>query len=478
MNIEKTHKKAHFIGICGVGMSAVAKLLKDRGWDITGSDDGFYPPISDYLVSVGIPFGVGYKAENIPKDADIIVIGKNAKLVPETNEEVRRAYESGIAVKSFPEVLSDITEKSHNIICAGSHGKSTCASIMAWCLHNAGKDPSFFIGAIPLNLGASSHIGDSEIFVLEGDEYPSANDDATSKFLYYHASDVLITSVEHDHVNVFKTQEDFRRPFIELISGMREDGILVINNTDEEARKIIPHSRAKTITYSVDGQSDWKADNISFGESTTFDLVHKGKPVVEIKTRLIGRHNIENIVGVSAVLLERRLLTREELQDGIETFDGLVRRLDKKTKTSGIPVYEGFGSSYTKAKAAIDAMKLHFPHKRLVVVFEPHTFSWRNKEYIHHYDTIFKDVDKVFIYKPAEQGSSTHEQLSQSEIVERVQASGINVEGIRDEKNGLIIANREIGENDVVLLLTSGNLDGMVQSIPNLLESKFGIDKS
>jgi len=472
-NMETKSKKAHFIGICGVGMSAVAKLLKDSGWEITGSDDGFYPPISDYLVAIGIPFAVGYKSENIPDDVDMIVIGKNAKLVPDTNEEVRYALELGVDVKSFPQVLQEITDGAHNIICAGSHGKSTCSSLMAWCLHNTGKDPSFFIGAIPFNFETTSHLGGGEVFVLEGDEYPSANDDDTSKFMYYNATDVLITSVEHDHVNVFKTQEDFSRPFINLISTLPEEGLLVINNSDEQAEKIIPYSNVRTVTYSVDGKSDWTAENISFGETTSFDLMYRGKLVVGLSTSAIGKHNVENIVGVSAMLLEKKLLNKEELVSGIETYSGIVRRLDKKTKASKVLVYEGFGSSYKKAEAAIAAMKLHFPDKKLVVVFEPHTFSWRNRDYIHHYDTIFNGVDRVYIYKPAEQGSGTHAQLTQEEIVGRVRSAGIDVDYIKDEKEGLEIIDKEVKDGDVVLLLTSGNLDGMVQSIPKLLDEKF-----
>ncbi len=471
--MENKIKKAHFIGICGVGMSAVAKLLKDSGWEISGSDSGFYPPVSIYLEKQKLSCEVGYRAENIPEDTEMIVIGKNAKLTPEENEEVKSAYESDIEVKSFPEVLNLLTKNTRNIICAGSHGKSTCSSIMTWCLHNAGKDPSFFIGALPLNFDVTSHLGEGETFVLEGDEYPSSNTDSSSKFMHYNAHDVLITSVEHDHVNVFKTQEDFSKPFIELINSLPKDGLLVINTGDREANKLSENFDRDHATYSVDADSVWRAENINYGQITTFDLIKNNKKVTGLETRLLGRHNIENIVGVAAMLLEKKLLTTEELQDGIKTFKGIVRRLDLKTEKSTVPCYEGFGSSYTKAKAAIDAIKLHFPTKRLVIVFEPHTFSWRNKDYIHHYDTIFEGVEKVFVYKPATQGSGTHAQLTHSDIVDRVKSSGVDVEHMENEKEGLEKIKKEVTENDVVLLLTSGNLDGMVQSIPHYLETNF-----
>ncbi len=471
--MTEQHKKVHFIGICGVGTSGVAKLLQDKGYEVTGSDEGFYPPVSDYLEKIKIPISVGYRKENVPSDVLFVVIGKNAKLVPETNEEVRYVFENNIPVKSFPEVLQELTKDTHNIVCAGSYGKSTCTSIMTWCLSRAEKDPSFFIGALPLNLPYTSHAGKSKVFILEGDEYPSSNTDPSSKFLYYNAHDVLLTSVEHDHVNVFETQEAFSKTFVSLISSIPSDGLLVAHNDDKEIQKIVRYASSSVVTYGFEGDADWTASNVVYGERSSFDLLHHNEKIISLSTTLLGQHNVENIVGVSAMLLEKGLLTPEELRDGVATFEGIVRRLDKKTKTSSVPVYEGFGSSYTKAKAAIDAMKLHFPHKRLVVIFEPHTFSWRNKRYIHHYDTIFRETDKVLIYKPAEQGSATHEQLTQEEILKQINNADVHAEGVSNEKDGLDFVEREIMDGDVVLLLTSGNLDGMVQSIPRLLDEKF-----
>jgi len=471
--MSEQHKKVHFIGICGVGTSAVAKLLQDRGYVVSGSDEDFYPPVSDYLEKIKIPLSVGYRKENIPSDVLFVVIGKNAKLVPETNEEVRYVFENNITVKSFPEVLQELTKDTHNIVCAGSHGKSTCTSIMAWCLSQAGKDPSFFIGALPLNLPHTSHAGKGNVFVLEGDEYPSSNTDPTSKFLYYNADDVLLTSAEHDHVNVFDTQEAFSKPFISLVSSLPSNGLLVAHHDDREVRKLVRYASSPVVTYAYKGDADWTTSNVVYGETSSFDLLHNTQKVISLRTTLLGKHNIENIVGVSAMLLEKGLLTPEELQEGVATFEGIVRRLDKKTKTSSVSVYEGFGSSYTKAKAAIDAMKLHFPQKRLVVIFEPHTFSWRNKKYIHHYDTIFRGVDAVFVYKPAEQGSTTHDQLTHSDIVEKIRDAKIDAKYLKNETDGLEAIDAFIQDNDVVLLLTSGNLDGMVQSIPKLLDEKF-----
>jgi UDP-N-acetylmuramate: L-alanyl-gamma-D-glutamyl-meso-diaminopimelate ligase len=466
-------KKAHFIGIAGKGMSAVALLLREAGWEISGSDEGFYPPVSDYLAQANISFANGYKAENVPAEADLIVIGKNAKLVPETNAEVRAAFESGKKVASFPEVLHDLTAKSDNIVVAGSYGKSTCTALLSWCLRSAGKDPSYFIGEITKGLPAHAHLGQGGVFVLEGDEYPSANWDSRSKFLQYNARSVLLTSATHDHVNVYPTHEEYLEPFKQLLDSLPEDGLLVVNAGEEHAFALSKLAQAKTVTYGMHADATWRAEGIRYALQSSFELMRGTEKVVTLSTSLLGAHNIENIVAVSALLLEKGLLTQEELAQGIASFEGVKRRMEHLAQNSSIAVVEGFGSSYEKARSAIAAMQLHFPERRLIVVFEPHTFTLRNKAALHQYDTMFEAVQKAYIFEPAQQGAATHAQLTQEEIVERVRASGVDTEPINDPAAALETIQNILKPDDVVLLLTSGELGGLITKIPALVEQKF-----
>ena len=198
-------KKAHFIGIAGMGMSATAILLKEQGWQISGSDAESYPPATNQLERHGIPYKTFYDPGNIPNDADLIVIGRNAKLTRENNSEVKAAYESGIRVASFPELLGDIVKKRESIVIAGSYGKSTVTSLIAWCLARSGIDAGWFIGAAAEGMEPAS-LGTHPIFVLEGDEYPTSHDDPRPQFAYYNAHDALITAATHDHENIYKTQ--------------------------------------------------------------------------------------------------------------------------------------------------------------------------------------------------------------------------------------------------------------------------------
>jgi UDP-N-acetylmuramate: L-alanyl-gamma-D-glutamyl-meso-diaminopimelate ligase len=464
-------QKAHCIGIAGKGMSATALLLRQKGWEISGSDEGFYPPVSDYLAEAKIPFAAGYKKENIPPDVDMIVIGKNAKLTPETNEEVKAAFESGTPVKSFPEVLEDLTASTDNLVVAGSYGKSTSTALLAWCLRAAGKDPSYFIGEITKGFDAHAGLGGGGVFVLEGDEYPSANWDPRSKFLHYNPHSVLLTSATHDHLNIFPTHDEYLAAFKALLVALPPNGLLVVNGGERYARALSEGFGGKKVFYNI--PEGWHADHVAFGMPTTFNLMRGQERVVTLTTPLLGAHNVENIVGISALLLEKRLLTPEELASGVATFEGVKRRMESLAPRSSVPIYEGFGSSYEKARAAIAAMRLHFPTRRLVVVFEPHTFTWRNRGALSHYNDVFEGASKVYIYEPATQGASTHAQLSQQEIVEHVRTKGFDAEAITNPSDALKTITSSLQPTDCILLLTSGDLGGLIKSLPASVEGKF-----
>lgn len=464
--------KYHFIGICGAGMSAVAKLLVDKGESVTGSDEGFYPPISDYLVENKIPCTTPFSPNNIPEDVDYIVIGKHAKLIPEENEEVKAAFEKGVPILSFPQVLDTLTKEKENIVAVGSYGKSTSTSLLSWCMEINHKDPSYFIGALPLTPHTNARIGEGIDFILEGDEYPSSNWDTTSKFLFLHPKHLLVTALAHDHVNVFPTHEDYLKPFMKLIHELK-DGKLVMCLDDDTVREKIKEITREVITYGLSNDAYYRAEKIEYGLVSSFDLMCGDRFITRLTTSLLGKHNIQNIVGVGALLLETGKLTVEELGHGIASFKGIVRRLDRKSEKTTVPVYEGFGSSVDKARSAIEAIRLHFPSRRLIAVFEPHTFSWRNRAALHWYDTVFAGVDHVFIYKPPEHGSATHDQLTLDEIVDRVRISGITVTPFENTATGLIELITQTEDKDVILILSSGGMDGFIPQTVAALEEKF-----
>jgi UDP-N-acetylmuramate: L-alanyl-gamma-D-glutamyl-meso-diaminopimelate ligase len=471
-------RTAHFIGIAGAGMSAVAKLLKDSGAAVTGSDEHVYPPVSDFLADQALSYTTPYAAENIPVGVDLIVIGKNAKLVPETNPEVAAAMASGAKIQSFPEVLADLTRDKETIVVAGAYGKSTTASLLVHCLESAAAqagdriDPSFFIGAIPFTPSTSARFGRGNLFVLEGDEYPSSNTDNRSKFLHYHPKHLLLTPLAHDHINVFPTPADYLRPFSQLLDLTAHDGTVVACTEGSLSTEFLARIRRPIVTYGLQ-QGDFTAADVRWCEKTRFSLVRHGSRLAEVETSQLGEHNVQNIVGVGAFLLTRGLVTPAQFADAIVTFRGIRRRLDRKSEKTSIPIFEGFGSSYEKARSAIAAIKRHFPARRLIVLFEPHTFSWRNRDALVWYDSVFDGADRVFIYEPAAQGAATHAQLTHGEIVARVAHAGLDVTAISDPKAAQLDFAKLLRADDVVLMLTSGGLGGLIEAIPLIAEEKF-----
>ena len=466
-----TKPKAHFIGVCGAGMSAVAHLVQKAGYDVSGSDEGFYPPVSDYVAKIGIVTSEGYRPENIPNSVSRIIIGKNAKLVPETNAEVSAAFAHFKGeIRSFPEVVSEMAANTYNIVVAGSYGKSTVTSLIAFVLKHAGLDPSYLIGALPHGFEHTSDLGSGNYFVMEGDEYPAANWDNRSKFEHYRPNTVVLTAACHDHVNVFPTLADYHAPFQRLMGLIENDGLLVACIAEANARSFYENFNGRKRSYGIGvSNADWKANDLQPGSMTSFSLVQNSKPVGTIQTTLLGRHNVENILAAAAVLLGDNIVTFPQFQSAILAFEGLTRRLDRKVpKSATIHVYEGFGSSHEKARSAIEAMRLHFPDSRLIVLFEPHTFTWRNRNALPQYQTAFTGTDIVFAHRPPVQGAGTHDQASLDEILVETRAHHADVRAFESVAEVVDAAVRD----DVVLILSSGNFDGLMQPVIQGLAAK------
>jgi len=462
----------HFTGIAGAGMAAVALMMREAGHAITGSDQDIFPPMSDYVESLGFPVAWRFDPANLPEGLDLLVLGASAKLGGEGNVEVQEARRRGVRITTFPELIGEATALRHNTVVAGSFGKSTCTALLSHVLRVCGVDAGWMIGAISPSLPNTGHWGTAPEVVLEGDEYIIGPTDRRSKFVLYHPRDVLLTSLIHDHVNVFPTFEDYVRPFGELMRLLPAEGLLVARE-HPAIRAIAGEAASRIVWYDTQACDGWYPEGVVYGETTRFTLVGPGGRRVALATSLLGEHNVENIVGVSAYLLERGLVGEAELARAVESFGGIRRRLDRLTDTSAVPVIEGFGSSYEKARSAIEAMLLHYPTRPLTVVFEPHTFSWRNRDALPWYDTVFEGVAQVLVVPPPSHGADSHLQATLGQILDRITTAGVSAEAILTEEEGIEALTRLSG-NDVVLLLSSGPLLGLPESLPRAMEARFG----
>lgn len=463
--------RIHFTGIAGAGMSAVALMMRDAGHEVSGSDADVFPPMSTYVEGLGFPFHRSFAAENLPQDLDVLVLGASAKLGGDANPEVAEARARGVAVTTFPELVGEATRGRLNTVVAGSFGKSTCTALMAHILREAGHDAGWVIGAISPSLPATGHWGTAPEVVLEGDEYIVAPADRRSKFVLYHPRDVLLTSLVHDHVNVFPTFADYEAPFKDLLRLIPKDGVLVARE-HPAIRKIASEARCRTVWYSAAPCDGWFSEAVTFGETSRFALVSPAGRRLALTTSLLGEHNIENIVGVAAYLLERGLVSEAALARAVASFAGIRRRLDRLTTRSTVPIIEGFGSSYEKARSAIEAMLLHYPNRQLTVVFEPHTFSWRSRDALSWYDTVFAGVARVLMVPPPTHGADSHHQSTHAEILARTAAAGVPVQSVTTA-DAAIGALSTLRGDEVVLLLSSGPLLGLPDSLPPVFDRLY-----
>ena len=463
--------RAYFIGIAGAGMSALASVLASDGAQVSGSDDGVFPPVSTYLERLGVPFHDGFDAAKVPPDVDVAIVGTSAKLGLGENPELQELIRRGVPRFSFAEYLGRHTEGRDNVVITGSFGKSTLTAMCATFLKAAGADPGYFIGAIPLDLQATGASGTDPAFLIEGDEYIVSPEDRRSKFLLYHPSHLMISSLVHDHLNVFPTLESYEAPFRELLGLLPQGGKLVCAYAYPALHRLT--EGRDVVWYGMQPCPGYFAENVAIGETTRFELRTPGGDRLPLSTQLLGLHNIENIVGASALLLELGLISPEALTEVAPRFRGVARRLDKKTLVSRAPAYEGFGSSYEKARSAIEAMQLHFPGRPLVVVFEPHTFSWRSREGLSWYDTVFEGVDRVLLLPPPGHGAG-QDQLSHDEIISRISAAGIKAAKIAGREEALSDLKASLTGEEAILLLSSGPLAGLADALPPILDEAFG----
>lgn len=460
----------HFIGIAGAGMSAVALMMRDAGHVIGGSDEAAFPPISTYLADQAIPFQPRLAAENLGPEVDLVVLGGSAKLNGEANPEFVEASRRGIPITGFPQLVADQTRDREVTVVAGSFGKSSCTALMAHILTVSGRDPGFMIGAIPSGGGPTGAWGTGPM-VLEGDEYIVSQADHRSKFLLYNARHLLLTSLVHDHLNVFPTFAEYEAPFIALLGRMRRDALVVLRDCPS-LRAIADRCAASPVWYGTQPGEGWHCEDVRFGETTAFTLVSPDGDRLALETQLLGAHNVENVVGVAAFLLGAGLVSHAQLQAGVASFQGIRRRLDRLTQSSSVPVIEGFGSSYEKARSAIEAMLLHYPGRPLTIVFEPHTFSWRNTEGLAWYDTVFDGAAQVLVIPPPDHGAASHSQLTHDQILERIAATDLPT--LRADSAPQVLDRlQDLAPDAVVLLLSSGPLLGLPDSLPPVMDARF-----
>jgi UDP-N-acetylmuramate: L-alanyl-gamma-D-glutamyl-meso-diaminopimelate ligase len=387
----KTQQHFHFIGICGVAMSALALAFKRQGYTVTGSDAGFYPPVSTHLKDAGIDFYPGWHPEKMGTP-DLVIVGNVAG---SSNPEWLAVQEKNLPYKSYPEVVRDffIKRKKHSIVCAGTYGKSTSTALLTWILKEAGYDPSYMFGGLALNDIPAAELTKSDWTVIEGDEYKASRWDTGPKFAYYAPTELLLTSIVWDHADIYPTEKLYQEAFQKLVDSLPKSGLLVIS---EKATPIITTKKAKQLklaTYGKKNENDYYYSNIIENKKGLQFTINHQATSYKLQATTLGTYMADNITGCFALAKEIGIDT-EKIISAVANFAGMKRRLEKRHEDK-ITIFDDIAHSPSKAEAVLVSLRKIYSGK-IIAVFEPNTGN-RQPQSAPGYANAFAAADEVII---------------------------------------------------------------------------------
>ncbi len=367
---RKSAEHIHLLGIAGAAMSPVAGMLQERGFRVTGSDVGVYPPASTLLDSLGIRWNEGYADDNLKPAPDLAVIG-NA--VSRGNAEVEYILDQKVPYCSMPQLLEEYFLPGHtSIVVAGTHGKTTTTAMLAWIFHVAGRRPDFLVGGVIPNFGDRSYgLGGGEEFIIEGDEYDTAFFDKGPKFLHYHPDELILTSLEFDHADIYSDLESIALQFRRLVNLVPRRGRILIWGESLAVREVAANAFCPVETYGFTPECDWQAGDILWHDNATeFRVAFRGKEVARIRMPIAGRHNVMDALAAAA-LAHGRGVEREAIERALATFQSVRRRMEIKGEAGGVLVVEDFAHHPTAIRLTLEAARTRWPGRKLWAAIEP-----------------------------------------------------------------------------------------------------------
>jgi UDP-N-acetylmuramate: L-alanyl-gamma-D-glutamyl-meso-diaminopimelate ligase len=461
----------HFIGICGTGMATLAAMLRDRGLEVSGSDEGVYPPMSEFLASKQIPVFKGYNISNLEPRPDLVVVG-NA--LSRGNPEIEYVLNFRIPYTSFPEALKEffLREKAP-VVVTGTHGKTTTTSMIAWVLHSGGFNPNFFIGGIAENFQSSYGLGDGRNFVVEGDEYDSAFFDKESKFLHYMPDIAVIGNLEFDHADIFPDLNAIRVQFARFVNLIPSRGFLVVGGESEAAVDVCRRSFCHKETFGIDPSHDWGVRDLqSDASGMAFDILYGRKLFRRVRLPLLGAFNVRNALAAAAVL-HHLGVPEDDVRDGLASFKGVRRRLQLRDQVDGIGIYEDFAHHPTAVRETLRAIRDSLRPARLWAIYEPRSATSRRNVFQAEIAEALGVADLIALpelYRPDKVPEP--ERLDLDRLVEDLRRAGRtawnlgNVDGIISK---VCSAARP---GDLIVILSNGGFGGICERLPAALRNR------
>ena len=452
-------------------MGSFAGLLKTAGYEVTGSDQNVYPPMSDMLARWGVDTLSPYEPENLDRARpDLVIVGN---VIRRVNPEATAARERRLPQMSFPAALGALfLDSRHSIVVAGTHGKTTTSALMSHVLVHAGTDPSFLAGGVTLNAEPNFRLGKGPYFVVEGDEYDTAYFDKGPKFLHYRARTALLTSIEFDHADIYRDLAHYEAAFERFAETVPADGTLVVCATYPNAERIArAHTRGRVVTYAREASADFRARNIRYApEGAHFEIEQRDGTRTSVLLPMSGAHNVENAVGVFAVAMTLGIAP-ETVASAFESFKGVRRRQEVKGEVRDVLVIDDFAHHPTAVRETIDGIRERYAGRRLIAAFEPRKNTSRRNIHKGAYVDALQDADAVFLQVPAPHDQvPIDQQLDVNRIVTDLQARGVQAHGTKDVDELVRLVAADAKSGDLILVMSNGAFGGFVPKVLAALE--------
>jgi UDP-N-acetylmuramate: L-alanyl-gamma-D-glutamyl-meso-diaminopimelate ligase len=465
----------HLIGICGTAMASLAGMLQARGHKVTGSDQNVYPPMSTQLEALGIEILNGYRAENADIGADCVVVG-NA--ISRGNPELEEVLNRKVLYRSQAEIVKEnFIRGRKSLVVAGTHGKTTTTSIATWIAEVGGLKPSFLVGGVVQNFGASFRVTDGDYFVIEGDEYDTAYFDKKPKFMHYLPEIAIVNNIEFDHADIYRDLEEIKFQFSRLMNLVPENGRLIVGIDSPEAADVLEEMQGKLYTtvetFGLSDDAKWQARYIDFtGDTTRFTVFKDGISWGEFETNLIGEFNVRNCLAV-IIAADAWDIPKEKVQQAFSTFKSVKRRVEVIGVERGVTVIDDFAHHPTAVEETLKALRMKYDGKRLIAVFEPRSWSSRLAIFQEPYGKAFSYADYVIIagvYNTSK-ASELGKVLDTDELVKDIQMQGKPAMSFADADTVLENLVPELREDDVVAIMSNGGFGGIHEKLLTQLKN-------
>ncbi len=463
----------HLLGIAGAAMAPVAGMLKERGLHVTGSDWNVYPPASTLLDSLKIPWNEGFREENLKPAPDLCVVGN---IIARGNPEMEYILDEKLPYCSMPQLLEEYFIPRHtSIVVAGTHGKTTTTAMLAWIFQVAGRRPDFLIGGVAPNFGDRSYgLGGGEEFIIEGDEYETAFFDRAPKFLHYHPDELILTSLEYDHADIYPDLASITLQFRRLVNLVPRRGKILMLGESTDLKEVTANAFCKVETFGLTAECDWCAGDIQWlNDATEFRAAYKGNEVARVRTAVAGKHNVLDALAAIAIAYGRGV-GRDAIEQALGTFVSVRKRMEIKGESGGVLVVEDFAHHPTAIRMTLEATRTRWPERKIWAAVEPRSNTMRRKIFADVLPEALAVADAVLI-GPVNRAQllGESERLSPQAIADATTKLGKPAKSFdsTDELADYLAVNAKPG--DMVMIMSNGSFDGLSGKLLEKFKSRI-----